>query len=258
MTMGHLRHLLLADEVAVVAGRQQPPSEVERPAVGAGSERAPTRLRTSIRVRSSRREDTRRTDLFADLAPRPPATQRQCVCGDEAVERTVVKDGPNKGRKFFSCSKPAGDSQNCHFFVSIPARIFCDDSLTLWLGMGRRVATSRTCRDIWQSSAATSNDIVHGSTSCAGSRGTTMSRRLGSRTSRGLERRPESRSCILVLSKFSSGAMWLFRSESHSIRVGLWLTSKPVGGRGARCRKHGAGRALECGKDGRCRCTDRK
>lgn len=53
------------------------------------------------------------------LAPRPPPTQRVCVCGDPAVERTVGKEGPSKGRKFFSCGKPAGDPENCHFFVSV-------------------------------------------------------------------------------------------------------------------------------------------
>ena len=37
-----------------------------------------------------------------------------CSCGEEAVERTVQKDGPNKGRQFFVCPKPR--DQQCQFF----------------------------------------------------------------------------------------------------------------------------------------------
>jgi len=37
-----------------------------------------------------------------------------CNCGEEAVERTVQKDGPNKGRQFFVCPKPR--DQQCQFF----------------------------------------------------------------------------------------------------------------------------------------------
>ena len=37
-----------------------------------------------------------------------------CNCGSEAVQRTVQKDGPNKGRHFFTCFKPRDDQ--CGFF----------------------------------------------------------------------------------------------------------------------------------------------
>lgn len=37
-----------------------------------------------------------------------------CNCGMEAVQRTVQKGGPNKGRQFFTCSKPREDQ--CGFF----------------------------------------------------------------------------------------------------------------------------------------------
>lgn len=38
----------------------------------------------------------------------------QCNCNQAATLRTVSKDGPNKGRQFYSCSKPVG--QGCNFF----------------------------------------------------------------------------------------------------------------------------------------------
>ncbi|BGP08533.1 DNA topoisomerase [Rhodotorula toruloides] len=38
-----------------------------------------------------------------------------CGCSIPAVERTVTKEGPNKGRKFFGCSK--GMSESCGFFA---------------------------------------------------------------------------------------------------------------------------------------------
>ena len=37
-----------------------------------------------------------------------------CSCGDEAIERTVQKEGPNKGKQFFVCAKPR--DQQCQFF----------------------------------------------------------------------------------------------------------------------------------------------
>ncbi|PWN47952.1 prokaryotic type I DNA topoisomerase [Violaceomyces palustris] len=39
-----------------------------------------------------------------------------CHCGNPTVERTVVKDGPNKGRKFWRCPKPMGEG-DCNFFA---------------------------------------------------------------------------------------------------------------------------------------------
>jgi len=43
------------------------------------------------------------------MKPGPP-----CSCGNPSSERTVRKDGPNKGRPFFSCAKTSG--QDCGFF----------------------------------------------------------------------------------------------------------------------------------------------
>nr|XP_057906442.1 DNA topoisomerase 3-alpha isoform X2 [Doryrhamphus excisus] len=37
-----------------------------------------------------------------------------CNCNEAAVTRTVLKDGPNKGRKFHACGKPR--DQQCNFF----------------------------------------------------------------------------------------------------------------------------------------------
>ena len=37
-----------------------------------------------------------------------------CKCNEPAAERTVSKDGDNKGRKFFTCSK--GRDNGCDFF----------------------------------------------------------------------------------------------------------------------------------------------
>lgn len=38
-----------------------------------------------------------------------------CNCNQPATLRTVSKDGPNKGRQFYSCAKPMGQN-NCNFF----------------------------------------------------------------------------------------------------------------------------------------------
>lgn len=38
----------------------------------------------------------------------------RCNCQLQAQLRTVQKDGPNKGRQFYSCSKPIGEG--CNFF----------------------------------------------------------------------------------------------------------------------------------------------
>ena len=38
----------------------------------------------------------------------------QCQCSEPAVERTVMKEGPNKGKRFFTCAK--GKDSGCGFF----------------------------------------------------------------------------------------------------------------------------------------------
>ena len=40
--------------------------------------------------------------------------EKSCTCGDPAVTMTVKKDGPNKGRLFWTCSKPF--NQKCNLF----------------------------------------------------------------------------------------------------------------------------------------------
>ena len=42
--------------------------------------------------------------------------EKSCDCGQPAVTRTVKKDGPNKGRVFWTCSKQFGDSSKCNLF----------------------------------------------------------------------------------------------------------------------------------------------
>jgi len=39
---------------------------------------------------------------------------RQCRCKEDAVQRTVTKEGANKGRLFWGCAK--GKDEGCHFF----------------------------------------------------------------------------------------------------------------------------------------------
>lgn len=40
-----------------------------------------------------------------------------CGCGERAVPRTVAKEGPTRGKQFWTCAKPMGDSTKCNFFV---------------------------------------------------------------------------------------------------------------------------------------------
>ncbi|KAG9125830.1 DNA topoisomerase, partial [Ceratobasidium sp. 392] len=74
---------------------------------------------------SRRGRGTKTASTYSDVAP-PPSRRtsaaqpvengaRQgatCECGEPAGERTVTKDGPNKGRKFFTCGK----DRTCNFF----------------------------------------------------------------------------------------------------------------------------------------------
>ncbi|XP_040569735.1 DNA topoisomerase 3-alpha isoform X2 [Lepeophtheirus salmonis] len=39
-----------------------------------------------------------------------------CNCGNLAIKKTVSKEGPNKGREFWVCSKPFGSNEKCQFF----------------------------------------------------------------------------------------------------------------------------------------------
>lgn len=51
----------------------------------------------------------RRSDIFEDDGP-----ARKCSCNQDAIKRTVVKEGPNKGRKFWKCANP--EESQCKFF----------------------------------------------------------------------------------------------------------------------------------------------
>ena len=44
-----------------------------------------------------------------------PSNIPKCNCNQDAVSKTVRKEGPNVGRIFYSCSKPEG--QRCSYFV---------------------------------------------------------------------------------------------------------------------------------------------
>lgn len=44
------------------------------------------------------------------------AANVNCLCSLAAVKRTVSKDGANKGRQFWACSKDFNDLDNCKFF----------------------------------------------------------------------------------------------------------------------------------------------
>ncbi|XP_060521487.1 DNA topoisomerase 3-alpha [Cylas formicarius] len=47
--------------------------------------------------------------------PAPPSgDEPRCNCGLAAVARTVQKEGPNRGRRFYCCSKPV--NEQCQFF----------------------------------------------------------------------------------------------------------------------------------------------
>ena len=53
-----------------------------------------------------------------------------CGCGLQAIQRTVQKEGPNKGRQFYTCSKPR--EEQCGFFEwadDVPASHVCSNSV---------------------------------------------------------------------------------------------------------------------------------
>lgn len=52
-----------------------------------------------------------RQDAVLDANP-----LRQCKCNENAVQRTVVKEGPNKGRVFWVCPNPQDTRPRCDFF----------------------------------------------------------------------------------------------------------------------------------------------
>lgn len=54
-------------------------------------------------------ENDRGAALLADAGP-------LCGYGRASVQRSVKKDGPNRGRKFWCCAKPYGSSDRCNFF----------------------------------------------------------------------------------------------------------------------------------------------
>lgn len=43
-------------------------------------------------------------------------SSRQCKCNQSAVQRTVAKEGPNKGRVFWVCPNPQDADSRCDFF----------------------------------------------------------------------------------------------------------------------------------------------
>ncbi|KIH59773.1 GRF zinc finger [Ancylostoma duodenale] len=57
-----------------------------------------------------------RTTGPARVAAGNDSADKQCICGIAAVQRTVQKEGPNKGKKFWCCSKAMGQPDKCNFF----------------------------------------------------------------------------------------------------------------------------------------------
>lgn len=55
--------------------------------------------------------DETMTAPTASVSAGPP-----CRCHSSAVKRQVQKDGPNKGRSFYACSKRMNDATRCNFF----------------------------------------------------------------------------------------------------------------------------------------------
>ncbi|VDM82338.1 unnamed protein product [Strongylus vulgaris] len=83
-------------------------STATRPSRGRGSRGRPRGSRVD-----SRGNRSASTNLSTDVSNTAP---RVCVCGINAVQRTVLKEGPNKGKKFWCCSKPMGQPDKCNFF----------------------------------------------------------------------------------------------------------------------------------------------
>lgn len=77
-----------------------------------------------------------------------------CKCEEEAVLRTVQKEGPNKGKQFYTCSKPR--EQQCQFFEwsdSVPP-----SSVRNFRGGGRgQGGRGRGGGNSWRMSRATSD-----------------------------------------------------------------------------------------------------
>ncbi|RCN48206.1 DNA topoisomerase [Ancylostoma caninum] len=78
----------------------------------------PGRGRTTRGRAHGRRGDFRggRTTGPPRVAAGNDAADKQCICGIAAVQRTVQKEGPNKGKKFWCCSKAMGQPDKCNFF----------------------------------------------------------------------------------------------------------------------------------------------
>lgn len=54
---------------------------------------------------------------YADRRGREGATVTpMCGCALPSVMRVVAKEGPNKGKQFFVCSKQQQDETRCNFF----------------------------------------------------------------------------------------------------------------------------------------------
>lgn len=58
--------------------------------------------------------ETNNTTIVDNNNRADPSLLIKCNCNQAATLRTVVKEGRNKGRQFYSCSKPIG--QSCSFF----------------------------------------------------------------------------------------------------------------------------------------------
>jgi hypothetical protein len=65
--------------------------------------------------------------IFVEYVIAYQRRRKYCDCGLETVERTVTKEGSNRGRKIFMCSKDSHDKTRCSFLQMDPP-CFCGKS----------------------------------------------------------------------------------------------------------------------------------
>jgi len=95
-------------------GEPEPEPEPEFDEVPFSNNLNPPATAGSKRSISPPPEDNGASKRAAVAAPGP---SELCNCQIPAVERTVQKDGPNKGRVFLSCSKNFSEPDKCDYFL---------------------------------------------------------------------------------------------------------------------------------------------
>lgn len=100
---------LWADQDAVPPNSVAPP--ISGPAIGNMTGHQPVRQPGFL---SARRGNQRGGASRGCVSSSGGVSVVMCKCEEEAVVRTVQKEGPNKGKQFYTCSKPR--EQQCQFF----------------------------------------------------------------------------------------------------------------------------------------------